>query len=87
MAVNEYLASALPVVAYDLPVFREIFPSISRSIPQGDKNAAANALLELLANPNAREEQGLKGREFVERYDYRKMARDELQHLLKLCNG
>ena len=87
LAVNEYLASALPVVAYDLPVFREIFPSVLRTIPQGNKKAVVNALLELLANPSAREEQGLKGREFVRRYDYRKMAREELQHLLMLCNG
>ena len=87
LAVNEYLASALPVVAYDLPVFREIFPGILWSIPQGDKKAVTNALLELLAHPNARKEQGQNGREFVQRYDYRKMARKELQHLQKLCNG
>ena len=84
LAVNEYLASALPVVAYDLPVFREVFPGLLRSIPLGDKAATADAILDLLANPNAREEQGQAGREFVQRYDYRKMACQELQHLQEL---
>ena len=87
LAVNEYLASALPVVAYDLPVFREVFPGLLRSIPLGDKAATADAILDLLANPNAREEQGQAGREFVQRYDYRKMACQELQHLEKLCTS
>ena len=81
MAVNEYLASQLPVVAYDLPVFQEVFPEVLRSVPLGDKTGVSRAILELLADPAAREVMGRQGRELVQRYDYRAMAREELRHL------
>ncbi|MDG2214692.1 MAG: glycosyltransferase family 4 protein [Verrucomicrobiota bacterium] len=84
LAVNEYLACGLPVVAYDLPVFREVFPDMLNSVPLGDLTAASQAILELLDDPKERQLQGQIGREYVQRYDYRTMAREELKHLLAL---
>jgi glycosyltransferase involved in cell wall biosynthesis len=84
LAVNEYLACGLPVVAYDLPVFREVFPNLLDSVPLGDSTAASQAILELLDDPKERQLQGQIGREYVQRYDYRTMAREELKHLLAL---
>lgn len=81
LAVNEYLASELPVVAYDLPVFQEVFPDVLHSVSLGDKTAASRVILELLADPAAREAMGRQGRELAQRYDYRAMAREELRHL------
>ena len=81
LAVNEYLASELPVVAYDLPVFQEVFPDVLHSVSLGDKTAASRAILELLADPATREAMGRQGRELAQRYDYRAMAREELRHL------
>ena len=81
LAVNEYLASELPVVAYDLPVFREVFPEVLYSVPLKDKRAAAQAILHLLDNRTDRMTLGRQGRELVQRYDYRAMAREELRHL------
>ena len=85
LAVNEYLACALPVVAYDLPVFDEIFPSLLDSVPLGDSSAASQAILELLDDPKARQQQGQIGYNYVQRYDYRAMAREELNHLRAIC--
>lgn len=85
LAVNEYLACALPVVAYDLPVFDEIFPSLLDSVPLGDSPAASQAILELLYDPKARQQQGQIGYNYVQRYDYRAMAREELNHLRAIC--
>jgi len=84
LAVNEYLASELPVVAYDLPVFQEVFPEVLHSVPLKDKRAAGQAILHLLDNRTDRMTLGRQGRELVQRYDYRAMAREELRHLQAL---
>ena len=85
LAVNEYLACALPVVAYDLPVFDEVFPNLLDSVPLGDSPAASQVILELLDDPKARQQQGQIGYNYVQRYDYRAMAREELKHLRAIC--
>ena len=85
LAVNEYLACGLPVVAYDLPVFREVFPDLLDFVPLGDLTAVSQAILELLDDPKVRQLQGQIGREYVQRYDYREMALKELEYLKSLC--
>ena len=85
LAVNEYLACGLSVVAYDLPVFHEVFPDLLQLVPLGEKALAAQTVLELLANPDICEEGGQIGREYVQRYNYREMALQELEHLRRLC--
>lgn len=85
LAVNEYLACGLSVVAYDLPVFHEVFPDLLQLVPLGEKALAAQSVLELLANPDICEEGGQIGREYVQRYNYREMALQELEHLRRLC--
>lgn len=84
LAVNEYLACGLPVVAYELPVFREVFPDVLRTVPLGDLAAVSESILKLLKDPEARLALGRKGREYVQRYDYRSMAREEMRHLQAL---
>ena len=84
LAVNEYLACGLPVVAYELPVFREVFPDVLRTVPLGDSAAVSESILKLLKDPEARLALGRKGREYVQRYDYRSMAREEMRHLQAL---
>ena len=85
LAVNEYLACSLPVVAYDLPVFREVFPNCLEDVPQGDWEKAASKIVSLLKDANRCRERGQAGREFVQRYDYREMAREELAVLESVC--
>ena len=85
LAVNEYLACGLSVVAYDLPVFHEVFPDLLQLVPLGEKALAAQSVLELLANPDICEAGGQIGREYVQRYNYREMALQELEHLRRLC--
>jgi len=78
LSVTEFLAMGLPVVAYDLPVFRHIFPGQLAGVNPGDRAAAARELLGLLRDEPRRQSIGSQGRDFARRYDYRHIAREEL---------
>lgn len=84
LSINEFLALGLPVVAYHLPIFDTVFPEQLTQVPLADKSACANALIELLNSEPRQREQGLRGRAFVQRYDYRNVAQEELAALQRL---
>ena len=81
LAVTEYLAFGLPVVAMHLPVFDQVFPGQLDVVPQADTAAAATRVLHWLEHPAEAREQAVRGRAFVERYDYRTVAGQELTAL------
>jgi glycosyltransferase involved in cell wall biosynthesis len=81
LSINEFLAAGLPVVAYDLPVFHFAFPGQLVLVGLGDANGAAIQVNSLIANERRRRELGNQGRAFVQRYDYRNVASQELTAL------
>lgn len=82
MAVAEAMALGRPVVAYDLPCYREVFPSLFRTASVGDVSAVASHVAALLSDPALRDAEGARGRVYVnERYSYDAVARDELSVL------
>lgn len=85
LSVTEYLAFGLPVVAMRLPVFDQVFPGQLDLVDQGDATAAAERVLQWLERPEAAREQAMRGRSFVERYDYRAVAEQELAALAAGC--
>ena len=77
LALQEALLSGLPVVMYELPyiTLTNNNPGII-SCKQGDINAAAKAIIDLLSDENLRKQIGRKGEIFFEQYlnyDYRKV--------------
>jgi glycosyltransferase involved in cell wall biosynthesis len=84
LSINEFLAAGLPVVAYGLPIFDVVFPGQLASVPVGDKPGIAQNILRLLADPPRQRELGIRGREFVQRYDFRNVAKEEFSALEKL---
>jgi glycosyltransferase involved in cell wall biosynthesis len=81
LSITEFMALGLPVVAYELPVFEEVFPGHLELAPPHDMEAAASKVLGLLGDDQRRLSLGLKSKEFVARYDYRNMAQAELAKL------
>lgn len=81
LSITEFLAVGLPVVAMDLPIFRQVFPAQLDLVPQRDPAAAAGRVLHWLEHPEPARERAAQGREFVARYDHREVARQELAAL------
>ena len=86
LSVTEFLASALPVVAYRLPVFEQVFPDQLELIAPGDTAAAAKEIVALLNDDNRRLQRGSAGRDFAQKYDFREIAREELGILKRAAN-
>lgn len=84
LSINEFLAAALPVVAYALPIFDTVFPNQLYGIKVGDIDGAAAAILRLLDADAERKNAGQRGRAFVMQYDYRNVARSEFALLENL---
>ena len=85
--MTEFLAVGLPVVSYDLPVFREVFPGCLELVALGDIAGAAGEILRLLADADLLQRRARQGQEFVRRYDYRVFAAQELAALQGVCSG
>jgi len=81
LAVHECLASGMPVVAYQLPVLDHVFPSLLDCVPQGDTQAASEAIVALLDDPARRRKRAEAACKYIERYDFRAMAKEELEAL------
>jgi glycosyltransferase involved in cell wall biosynthesis len=62
----EYMAFAMPVVAFDLKETRVSAQDAAVYVEPGDVEAYARAIVELVDDPAAREEMGRRGRERVE---------------------
>ena len=59
----------LPIVAYDLPYVETLQnPKAARCVPQGDQQAAAEAAIELLTNPEAYREASREARKLAEEF-------------------
>jgi glycosyltransferase involved in cell wall biosynthesis len=81
LSVNEFLAAGLPVVAMEVPVFRSVFPGQLDLVPQKDLAATTTRILHWLDHPDEARRRGLEGRRFVERYDHRRVAAEEMRIL------
>jgi phosphatidylinositol alpha-mannosyltransferase len=77
MVLTRAFACALPVVASDIPGYREVLdPAASVGVPPGDEHALADAICELVADEGRREQLGRVAREIaVERYSWPGIAR------------
>lgn len=78
IVIAEAFSCGLPVVAYDLPAYKEVFENKLVTVPLGNVCAMAKQVIFLLENPEVAREMGEKGREFVKRYDWSIAAEKEL---------
>lgn len=86
MAVAEAMAAGLPVVAYDLPAYREVFPNASVTVGVGDIEAMSKAVLEFLQDKDKYETWQKKGYNVVQKYDLDKIADSQWKIILGVIN-
>ncbi|MCL4543447.1 MAG: glycosyltransferase [Chloroflexi bacterium] len=79
MAILEALASGTPVVAWDLPVYREVFPRGLKRAPVGDVDSFASHVCELLADGSERSCLAEEGKEVAKQYEWEERAHKEAQ--------
>jgi len=81
LVVLEALASGLPVVTSDLPVFREYLTHDETAllVPPGAARPLAAAMRELVCDPDLRRRLGSRGPEVARRFSWEASARDHVE--------
>lgn len=82
IAIAEAMSCGLPVVAYKLPVYQEVFKDKLITVRLGDIDAMAKHVIFLLKNPKIANKIGEEGRTFIKRYEWKKIAIRELNYIL-----
>jgi len=86
ISIAEAMAAGLPVVAYNLHVYKEVFEDKLVTVPLGDVDALAKQIIFLLENPDFATKIGEASREFVKRYDWKTVSEKELSVMINLIN-
>lgn len=78
IAITEAMACQLPVVAYNLPVYQEIFGDDIITVPVKDFKQFADKVVTLLGDDSFRKSLAEKGRTRMAAYDWKAIADKEL---------
>lgn len=81
MAAAEGMACGLPVAAYALPVYDEIYPAGMLKVKIGDINGLAQGMLDLLCNDNMRESVARQALEVSRAFTWEKTAAQILERV------
>ncbi len=78
LAILEAMACKVPVVAYDLPVYRDIFGDSLCTVPVGDIDLLARQINDLLENRNLQHLKSEAGYSLATQHDWDAVAAQEL---------
>lgn len=78
IAILEAMACGLPVVAWDLPFYKNLFSEGMISAPIGDIEKCTNAIIELLMNSELYGTISNNAVEVASKYDWDKVAKQEM---------
>lgn len=84
LVIAEAMACGLPIIAYGLPIYDDIYENKILKSPIGDINQFAENVLKLLDNAHLSMNMGQNGQQFIKKYDWDKTAKREFETLLNL---
>jgi len=84
IVINEALACGLPVVSWNLPVYKSIFEDHIVQVKENDIEKFSNEVIKLLKNQELRNQIGSAGKEFIKRYSWDRVAANEYQTIKNL---
>ena len=83
LAICEAMACGLPVVAYDLPVYKNIYRKGMITVRTGDAQELANTIISILEDEASQKSLGRDATEQAKEYDWEKSARAQLDIITK----
>jgi glycosyltransferase involved in cell wall biosynthesis len=83
IVIAEAMACGLPVVAYDLPIYDDIYGEHICTVPLGNFTKFAFTVENFLNNDQLRVAFGEESQEFVQKYDWDKIAEREYQIIIE----
>ena len=87
IAVCEAMSCKLPVIAYDLPVYKDVFGDTIQKIPLGNTSKFAEEIIKFINDKNLRINIGLKGYPIASRYDWDLVAKKEFKIFNDVLSG
>ena len=79
IVVAQALACGVPVVSWDLSVYKEIFENHTIRVEENNTNLFAETVVKLLENDFKRKEIGESGYEFIKKCSWKEVAKKELE--------
>lgn len=86
IVVAEAMACGLPVVAYDLPVYVEIFGYYVMTVRFGDTKSMADTIGRILAEYDKYKTFGEESKAFISKYDWKSIQESEISRLGRITN-
>lgn len=85
IVIAEAIAAGLHVVAYDIPIYEEIFKGTIRTTKMGDIGDIKNNIVEILTNIENYNQSLIYSKKLVSKYDWKIVANQELSAIRELC--
>jgi glycosyltransferase involved in cell wall biosynthesis len=86
IAVMEAVACGLTIIAYDLPVYQQIYGKILKYVEIGDKEKYANQIIYFLENDLEREKNSDVMKDFIVDFNWDKISKNVMNNLTKIQN-
>ncbi|HOX96091.1 MAG TPA: glycosyltransferase [Candidatus Woesebacteria bacterium] len=83
IVIAEAMACGLPVISWDLPVYKEVFEGKNISIPLGNTKKFSATVIEYLNSKRDRVRIGRQGANFIKKYSWEDIAKTELNLIEK----
>jgi len=81
IVIAEAMACGLPVISWDLPVYKLVFENYTIQIKENATDEFAKKIIKFLKNDSSRNDFAQKGNDFIKKYSWKNVAQKEYEIL------